>query len=271
MRYIARSCDISHDRNDDLNDDYNKVNMIECIYCNKTYSTNSALNRHLKGYNKCSFTKLQEQYNIEKIETLENENIELKKKIEELTERLIEKPSSTTIINQHIENQHIEKLECNITRDEYWKGKTGFYISYDFIQDRKIEKLKDYIINQIKQNFKQFNYWYVLTTINNTKEYDIINAVLIKDKNRGSLEVKCCNNVDDYKKDYYHKDLNKELELIHRECVSIINSLSFKALKYFKTHHFYMNKLRIELNNRSKIQERHWKTQKEEMLCIKDN
>ena len=236
--------------------------VFTCNICNKEYKQKLGLTKHLKGYNKCGMDTLKQEYE-DKIKQLELEN-------KELLEKLINKP---TIVNNdnRIDNSitnTIEKIECTITSEDYWNNKSGLFLTYEHVKERKYEKLVSIIVNTISKNFKGFSYYYILSTF--CKEKDISDSVLIKDENRGNLELKFSNKVDSYTKVYQHEELDYQFKRIHTECLDIISKINYDKLKYFKSHSFYMNKLRLKLNKEGKTVGNTWKQKKEELLCIQN-
>ena len=93
--------------NNDVND--NKNNLISCMYCEKTFTRNTNLQRHLSdrckskaNYDELDKLKEDMKIIIQNYQKIENENVNLKKEIDEI--KIIQKGS-----NKNIEPQSINK------------------------------------------------------------------------------------------------------------------------------------------------------------------
>ena len=90
----------------------------KCKFCNKIYSTNSHMNRHLK---KCSTIDLSDNTKvINYINELEKENKQIKKKLRKVVEKLIDN-CCVTNINNNSNNNTINMQQQNIIINSYGK------------------------------------------------------------------------------------------------------------------------------------------------------
>ena len=233
--------------------------MFTCHLCNKQYKHKHNLKNHHKGYNKCGFEIMMSEKD-KQIETL-------KLQVDSLIEELKNKPIT---INYNTDNSvRVEKIECNMTQKQYFNNVDGFSLTYDFIESRKYEKLQSIVDNTVKSNFKGLTYWYILTQF--CKEKEIIDSVLIRDANRGSLDVKYNNLVDRFTKLYHHEHLDYEMKRVWNEINNITRSNYPNKLKFLKDHKYHMNKLRLRMNKEGEKMGCEWKSKKDDMLCIQSN
>lgn len=231
------------------------------MYCKKQYSRKDNLTRHLKGNNSCMVSLQMESKNKE-IELL-------KKKIEELTQQLIDKPTTITN-NQTINNTtSIETHNFNITREDYFKQCTGFFINHTHIEDYKLTKLEDIIENYIGNGqLKKLTYYHVLQICNTPGE--IVDGVLITNLHQGKLDVKCNNKVDTYTKNSHHFEIDTEMKKVYSMIYDYVRRCHPKQLKNLEDHVTLMNRLRLDLKKEGKSIGNDWKQKKEQLLCIKN-
>ena len=91
--------------------------IYKCKFCNKIYSTNSHMNRHLK---KCSTVDLSDNTKvINYINELEKENKQIKKKLRKVVEKLIDNCCVTNINNNS--NNNTINMQQNIIINSYGK------------------------------------------------------------------------------------------------------------------------------------------------------
>ena len=109
------------------NESKNKLTKFECIYCNKFYSTNSNLHKHLKI---CKEKKKSNEQN--KITLLEKEKEELLKTVEKLLIECSNKSNNSTINSNNSNNTNSNNTNNTIIINNYGDENTK-YITKEYI------------------------------------------------------------------------------------------------------------------------------------------
>lgn len=224
--------------------------MVDCMYCDKSYSSKQRLNNHINGINRCSFERMKKEH--------DKEVNRLNEKIEELTQQLINKPTT-------INNTNIEKIECTINVDDYFKSIKGFHLTQQSIENsnKDQKKIDNILTNSLFNNLKCFSYYWLLTSLCGKNE--ILDSIVIRDLRRGIITIKFMNLVDECNKNKHHRELQYELSLVYKYIQKRISELDFTKLKYLKSHDYYMDKLRLDLKKNGK-NKRIWNDIKGNML-----
>jgi len=179
--------------------------LFKCVDCDKEYTRNIALKRHINGVNKCSFDKL-------------------KKEIEE-KDKIIEDLKSNQHITIHNGNNTTQNIQNNtlkitpLSSEDYFRTVKG--LTRIDLNDYRINTKIDVLANQIndKNNERDAtSFTTVFNTVFNNKT--IGDSIVIRDRRRSKVDIKYGNVVKEFSD---HADLHCDIYSVTSEAISRSN------------------------------------------------